>query len=231
MRIGCQTPRIIDADRSLRQLNDELSEISWKMQAVRPRAVVEGDSAGVKVGRAPILRDIPLAFSLDRKEKILVRGCRREPTSPIHILCGCRHRGKLELAQGLTTDLTVKRRVRGTPSRELHEGLTYEVDPHIGSFIRRGQFRRQCLRTIRSHNSSTGIARGGLRCPITVEGSIAQIRCRDAKSPRSLSFSRCERGLSLCGSGGIRTHGAGLPLNGFQDHLLRPLGHASNGSQ
>src|SRR5699024_10381471 len=37
-------------------------------------------------------------------------------------------------------------------------------------------------------------------------------------------------GTSLGGSGGIRTHGAGLPHNGFQDRLLRPLGHASLGS-
>lgn len=37
-------------------------------------------------------------------------------------------------------------------------------------------------------------------------------------------------GFSLGGSGGIRTHGAGLPHNGFQDRLLRPLGHASLGS-
>ena len=34
----------------------------------------------------------------------------------------------------------------------------------------------------------------------------------------------------LGGSGGIRTHGTGLPHNGFQDRLLRPLGHASIGS-
>ncbi len=31
--------------------------------------------------------------------------------------------------------------------------------------------------------------------------------------------------FSYGGAGGIRTHGAGLLLNGFQDRLLRPLGH------
>lgn len=30
------------------------------------------------------------------------------------------------------------------------------------------------------------------------------------------------------GEGGIRTHGTGLPYNGFQDRLLKPLGHLSN---
>src|SRR5690606_15265231 len=29
------------------------------------------------------------------------------------------------------------------------------------------------------------------------------------------------------GESGIRTHGRGLPYNGFQDRLLKPLGHLS----
>src|SRR5699024_6168087 len=37
-------------------------------------------------------------------------------------------------------------------------------------------------------------------------------------------------GPSLGGTSGIRTHGAALPHNGFQDRRLRPLGHASLGS-
>ena len=50
------------------------------------------------------------------------------------------------------------------------------------------------------------------------------------KAPELFAAGDESGGFSLGGSGGIRTHGAGLPHNGFQDRLLRPLGHASIGS-
>src|SRR5699024_5982688 len=52
----------------------------------------------------------------------------------------------------------------------------------------------------------------------------------DDDAPERIAACDMFGGTSLGGSGGIRTHGAGLPHNGFQDRLLRPLGHASLGS-
>src|SRR5699024_1576202 len=52
----------------------------------------------------------------------------------------------------------------------------------------------------------------------------------DDDAPERIAACDMFGGTSLGGSGGIRTHGAGLPYNGFQDRLLRPLGHASLGS-
>src|SRR5699024_11575934 len=52
----------------------------------------------------------------------------------------------------------------------------------------------------------------------------------DDDAPERIAACDMFGGPSLGGSGGIRTHGAGLPHNGCQDRLLRPLGHASLGS-
>lgn len=117
-------------------------------------------------------------------------------------------------------DVTPARYQRITSERLTRKYEIGEVSQHVECAAA-----RRLRKGARSGRLSSPAQWHLVRAPGQGTGSVRRVRkrkCAAASVDVAAHF--------IGGSGGIRTHGTGLPHNGFQDRLLRPLGHASLGS-